>query len=165
MRKTTLGLAACLALALSSHSLAQRGGDHGYDNDEYRGYNQELRDAYRRGYERGYDRGYRSGLESAERRAPPPPPAVIAPPPNVPTGPIAVTGAFYGTPEKNCQAGRQVARLANGKRTYSFKVTNEICGDPSPGNRKTLEVTYTCGHLQKTASAREHQTVFLDCGS
>ena len=134
------------------------------DDDEYRGRNQDLRDAYRRGYERGYDRGYRKGQESAERRAPPPP-AVIAPPPNVPTGPITITGAFYGTAERNCQAGRQVARLANGKRTYSFKVTNDICGDPSPGNRKTLEVTYTCGHLLKEASAREHQTIFLDCST
>jgi hypothetical protein len=163
MKKTICGLAAALALACSTAVPAQRGGDKGYDNDEYRGYNQELRDAYRRGYERGYDRGYRSGQESAARNAPPP--AVVAPPPNVPTGPIQVTGAFYGTPERNCQAGRHVSRVANGKRSYSFKVTNDICGDPSPGNRKTLEVTYTCGHLQKTASAREHQTVYLDCGS
>lgn len=162
MKKTTCGLAVALALACST-ALAQRGsGDTEYDNDEYRGYNQELRDAYRRGYERGYDRGFRRGQESAERRGPP---AVIAPPPNVPTGPIQVTGAYYGTSDRNCQAGRQVARVANGKRSYSFKVTNDICGDPSPGNRKSLEVTYTCGQLQKTASAREHQTIYLDCGS
>jgi hypothetical protein len=165
MTRTTLGLAAALALACSTAVFAQRGGDTGYDNDEYRGYNKELRDAYRRGYDRGYDRGYRAGQESAPRPVAPPPPAMIAPPPNVPTGPIVVTGAYYGTEERNCQAGRQVARIANGKRTYSFKVTNDICGDPSPGNRKTLEVTYSCGHLQKTASAREHQTLFLDCAS
>jgi hypothetical protein len=163
MTRTTCALAAALALACSTAVLAQRGGDSGYDNDEYRGYNQELRDAYRRGYDRGYDRGYRAGQESASRSAPPP--AVIAPPPNVPTGPIQVTGAYYGTAERNCQAGRYVSRVANGKRSYSFKVSNDICGDPSPGNRKSLEVTYTCGHLQKTASAREHQTLFLDCGS
>lgn len=164
MRKITYCLAAALALAGGTAAIAQRGGEAGYDNDEYRGYNQELRDAYRRGYERGYDRGYRKGQESAERRAPPPP-AVIAPPPNVPTGPIRVTGAYYGTSDRNCQAGRQVAQVANGKRSYSFKVTNDICGDPSPGNRKSLEVTYTCGQLQKTASAREHTTLYLDCSS
>lgn len=160
LRIATAALAALLTLA--GAAAAQRGGDDGPDDDEYRGRSQELRDAYRRGYERGYDRGYRKGLDAADRRGPP---AVIAPPPNVPTGPIQVTGAFYGSDQRNCQAGRQVARLANGKRSYSFKVTNEICGDPDPGKRKTLEVTYTCGQLQKTASAREHQTIYFDCSS
>ena len=161
--KTTIMTAALAALlALSGSALAQRGGDEG-DDDEYRGRSQELRDAYRRGYERGYDRGYRKGLEADRRAAPPPP--VIAPPPVVQLGPIQVTGAYYGSDQRNCQAGRQVARLANGKRSYSFKVTNEICGDPDPGKRKTLEVTYNCGQLQKTASAREHQTIYFDCSS
>ena len=158
--KTRIAPAALAALlTLAGGAWAQRGGDDGPDDDEYRGRSQELRDAYRRGYERGYDRGYRKGLD-ADRRGPP---AVVAPPPNVPTGPIQVTGAFYGSDQRNCQAGRQVARLANGKRSYSFKVTNEVCGDPDPGKRKTLEVTYTCGQLQKTASAREHQTIYFDC--
>jgi hypothetical protein len=157
-RMAIAALAAFLAAA--GVAAAQRGGDVG-DEDEYRGRSQEVRDAYRRGYERGYDRGYRKGLE-ADRRGPP---AVVAPPPNVPTGPIQVTGAHYGSDQRNCQAGRQVARLAHGKRTYSFKVTNEICGDPDPGRRKTLEVAYTCGHLQKSASAREHQTIYFDCTS
>jgi hypothetical protein len=160
--RAALAVAAFAAVAASAQGYRYNPADD--EGDEYRGRSQELRDAYRRGYERGYDRGYRRGQESAERRAPPPP-AVITPPPNVPTGPIQITGAYYGTSENNCQAGRQVARVANGKRSYSFKVTNEICGDPSPGNRKSLEVTYTCGHLQKAASAREHQVIYLDCSS
>lgn len=163
--RTSIVMAAVAAfLVASGAALAQRGGDEGED-DEYRGRSQELRDAYRRGYERGYDRGYRKGLEAGDRRAPPP--AVIAPPPPpvVQLGPIQVTGAYYGSDQRNCQAGRQVARLANGKRSYSFKVTNEICGDPDPGKRKTLEVTYNCGQVQKTASAREHQTIYFDCSS
>lgn len=154
---TAVALAALLAIAVPAS--AQRGGDDDFE-EEYRGRSQELREAYRRGYERGYDRGYRKGLESAERRGPP---AAVAPPPNAPTGPIRVTGAYYGSRERNCEAGRAVARMANGKRSFSFKVTNEICGDPDPGKRKTLEVTYTCGQLQKTASAREHQTIYFDC--
>ena len=40
-----------------------------------------------------------------------------------------------------------------------------MCGDPAHGDRKTLEVTYQCGQVVKTASAREHQTIFLDCNS
>ena len=158
-RIATAALATLIALA--GAAWAQSSGDEGPD-DEYPGRSQELRDAYRRGYERGYDRGYRKGLAAAERREPP---AAVAPPPNVPTGPIRVTGAFYGSDQRNCQAGREVARLANGKRSYSFKVTNEICGDPHPGKRKTLEVTYTCGQLLKSASAREHQTIYFDCSS
>jgi hypothetical protein len=156
-------IATALALLAFAAATASAQGYRAQDDDEPEEYrrNQEMRDAYRRGYERGYDRGYRKGQESAERRVAPPP-AIVAPPPIV-VGPIHVTGAFYGTPERNCQAGRYLSRVANGKRSYSFKVTNDICGDPSPGNRKTLEVTYTCGQVQKTASAREHQTVYLDC--
>jgi hypothetical protein len=127
----------------------------------------EEREAYRRGYEEGFARGYRKGLEEGPQRpapAPPPPQVIITPPPpRVATGPIRVSGAFYGTSSKNCDATRYVASRANGKRSYSFEVSNNICGDPARGDRKSLEVTYRCGHLDKTASANEHRTIFLDC--
>ncbi len=157
-------LVALVAIVLPAAAQYQRGSE---DDDEYRGHNADVREAYRRGYERGYDRGYRKAAEEGNRYSPPivvaPPPP--APPPNQPTGPINVTGAYYGSSDKNCQAGRYMARAANGKRSYSFKVTNEICGDPHPGARKSLEVTYTCGHLQRAASAREHTTIYLDCAN
>lgn len=136
------------------------------DDDEPPEYRdrQEVRDAYRRGYERGFDRGYRKGSQDAERRpvpvAPPPPPP--APPPQI-LGPIKVTSAFYGTSSKNCDATRFVGRQSNGHRQHSFKVTNEMCGDPARGDRKTLEVVYWCGDVSRSASAREHQTIFLNC--
>jgi hypothetical protein len=121
----------------------------------------EAREAYRQGYERGYDegfaRGYRKGLEEGR------PAAAAPPPPPRATGPIRVSGAVYGTPAKNCDATRYVARRANGKRSYSFEVSNEMCGDPSRGDRKSLEVTYICGTIAKTASANEHRTIYLDC--
>jgi hypothetical protein len=122
------------------------------------------REAYRRGYEEGFARGYRKGLDEGQPRVAPPPPP---PPPQAPVanGPIRVTGAFYGTPSKNCDATRYVGSRANGKRSYSFEVSNNICGDPARGDRKTLEVTYRCGRLDKTASANEHRTVYLDCTS
>ncbi|HYC38356.1 MAG TPA: hypothetical protein VEC19_18155 [Usitatibacter sp.] len=120
----------------------------------------EARDAYREGYERGYDRGYQRGLREGERRAETP---VPAPPKAAPTGPIRITGAFYGTSSRTCNATRWVARRADGKRAFSVKVSNEICGDPAHGDRKSLEVSYQCGGMSKTASAREHQTLFLSC--
>jgi hypothetical protein len=122
----------------------------------------EEREAYRRGYEEGFARGYRKGLDEGGPRVPPPPVAVPAPPP-VSTGPIRVTGAFYGNDRKNCDATRYVASRANGKRSYSFEVSNDICGDPARGDRKSLEVTYRCGGLDKTASANEHRTIYLSC--
>jgi hypothetical protein len=130
---------------------------------EYRDRRDE-REAYRRGYERGYDRGFARGLEEGRRSAPP---AAVAPPPPPPPvlGPIKITSAFYGSGSKNCDATRWVARHANGKRTHSFKVTNDMCGDPHHGQRKTLEVTYWCGQVARTASAREHQDVYLSCVS
>jgi hypothetical protein len=80
-------------------------------------------------------------------------------------GPIRVSRAFYGTTSKSCDATRYVARRADGNRSHSLQVTNGMCGDPAHGDRKTLEVTYSCGDVAKSASAREHQTVYLDCNS
>ena len=124
----------------------------------------DYRDAWRKGYEQGFERGYAKGLQEGERRgATAFPPPSSPPPPPVASGPIRVTGAFYGTSSKNCDATRFVASRANGKRNYSFEVTNSICGDPARGDRKQLEVTYYCGNLSKTASAYEHRTIYLDC--
>jgi hypothetical protein len=124
----------------------------------------EHREAYRKGYERGFERGYAKGLAEGERRAPPPPPVAV-PPPAPRIGPIRVTGAFYGTSARNCDAKRYVASRANGKGSWSFEVSNNICGDPARGDRKSLEVTYYCGQVMKSASANEHRTIYLDCTS
>jgi hypothetical protein len=74
-----------------------------------------------------------------------------------------VIRAHYGTSSKNCDATRFVRRQGDGHRQHSFKVTNEMCGDPARGDRKTLEVAYWCGEIERHASAREHQTIFLNC--
>ena len=118
------------------------------------------RDAYRKGYDDGFARGYAKAMEEARAVAAPPPPP---PAPPRSTGPIAVSGAVYGTSSKNCDATRFVARRANGKRTYSFEVTNEMCGDPAHGDRKELDITYICGTIAKSATAYEHRTIYLDC--
>lgn len=145
----------CLALAaLLLAPVCSRAQD---EPPEYRG---ESREAWRHGYERGFERGYEKGLAEGQRRAaaapPPPPPA-----PRI--GPIRVTGASYGTSSRSCDATRWVASRANGRRSHSFEVTNNICGDPSRGDRKELEVAYRCGEIAKTASAPEHRTITLDC--
>lgn len=148
----TIGITALLAAA-SFAAAAQPYGE---------GRREEAREAYRRGYDEGYERGYQKGIEEGERRAR----VAIPPPPAAPRlGPIHVTGAAYGSQAHKCDATRYVARLANGKMSYSFEVTNEMCGDPSHGDRKELAVTYRCGEVLKTAAANEHRSVYLDCRS
>ena len=122
-------------------------------------------DDYNEGYRRGFKDGFRDGVREAEKR-PPPPPTIVAPPPKPgPTGPITITNAYYGTSSKNCNATHWLARRVNGRLTASVDVGNGICGDPAPGARKSLEVTYICGRFVKTASAFEHRTAYLDCTS
>ncbi len=82
-----------------------------------------------------------------------------------PTGPITISSARYGSDKKGCNATHWLARRVNGQRTASVQVENNICGDPAPGQRKSLEVTYVCGSFAKEASAYEHRTLFLDCNS
>jgi hypothetical protein len=126
---------------------------HSQDRESY-----DYREGYRRGYDDGFASGYRKGLEDNVPVAPPPPP-----PPPRPSGPITVSSAFYGTTSKSCDATRYVAKRANGRRTASVDVNNEMCGDPAKGDRKQLEVTYICGSIAKTASGYEHRSVYLDC--
>jgi hypothetical protein len=164
-RKTISVSLADLLCATAFGALAQR---DNRDDDEPREYRDrpDVQEAYRRGYERGYDRGYRKGFQEGERRpayaAPPPPAPPAAPRPPV-LGPIRVESAFYGNGKKSCNATRYVRRQADGNRQYSFKVSNDMCGDPAHGDRKTLEVSYLCGEILRNASAREHQTIFLNC--
>ena len=145
---------------------AQR--DASGEPEEYRN-NNEAREAYRRGYEKGYDRGFERGLAEARKPGMAPGAAAAVPTPAAPPppmlGPIKVTSAFYGSGKKNCDATRYVGRHANGNRTYSFKVSNDMCGDPDRGQRKTLEVTYWCGEVSRQASAREHNDIYLNCRS
>ena len=155
-----------LPLLMAAHAaLAQPRGTVD-DPEEYRG-NREASEAYRRGYERGYDRGFERGMQEAGKRGMAPGAAAAVPtppPPPAPSlGPIKVTSAFYGSGKKNCDATRYVGRKANGNRTHSFKVSNDMCGDPDRGQRKTLEVTYWCGEVSRTASAREHNDIYLNC--
>lgn len=152
MRKALFTIAIA---AFASSAMAQPSG----------GYEGSSRDAYRRGYDDGYQRGFDKGLEEGRRSAPP---VIVAPPPAPlpgPTGPITVSSAVYGSGSQSCNAMRYVAPRVNGKRTASIDVSNSMCGDPAPGGRKELEISYICGSYAKTASGYEHRSVYLDCTS
>lgn len=127
------------------------------------GYEGSNRDAYRKGYDDGYQRGFEKGLDEGRRGAPP---VIVAPPPAArpgPTGPITVSSAVYGNGGKSCSAMRYVAPRANGRSTATIDVSNSMCGDPAPGGRKELEVSYICGSYAKSATGYEHRSVYLDC--
>ena len=114
----------------------------------------DFKQGYAQGFKEGFDEGYRKataehGAAAAEASK---------------GFTIAITGATYG-PEKgnSCDARRFVAPRVNGRRSASVDVSNQMCGDPSPGNRKSLNVTYLCGNVPKTATAYEHRTAYLSC--
>ena len=119
----------------------------------------EYREGYRRGYDDGFAAGYRKALETG---APPPAAAVPAPPR---LGPIRITRAIYGSTSRSCDATRYVKGQAEGRINATVNVSNDMCGDPSKGDRKQLEVTFRCGDVTKTASAYEHRSVYLDCST
>lgn len=113
-------------------------------------------------YKQGYAQGFRDGFDEGYRKAAAEQGSAAA---AASRGfPIAITGATYG-PESgsSCDARRFVAPRVNGRRSGSIDVTNQMCGDPAPGKRKSLNITYLCGNLAKTASAYEHRTVYLFC--
>lgn len=114
----------------------------------------EFKDGYSQGYKDGFDAGYRKGL--AESRP------VEA---QAKGFPIAITAATYGPEDSNqrCDATRYVRKEANGRRSASVAITNNMCGDPAPGKRKSVEITYLCGAVAKTASAYEHRSAYLSC--
>ena len=143
MRFTHLLRALCLAplLCLCAVTSAQDSSD--------------FKDGYARGYKEGFDAGY--GKAAAEQRN-----AVEAASRGFP---IAVQVATYG-PEgarERCDATHYVRKQANGRRNVSVDITNRMCGDPAPGKRKSVEITYMCGAIAKTASAYEHRAAYLNC--
>lgn len=119
------------------------------------------REAYSKGYKDGFREGYEQARKDLGGRSSNNHSAPVAPRPVA--YPITVSIAKYGTPHRDCDATRHVARRANGKMSASVEVSNSICGDPSPGDRKSLEITYVCGNRAKTASAFEHRTAYLSC--
>ncbi|HUL56875.1 MAG TPA: hypothetical protein VLT60_07745 [Usitatibacter sp.] len=143
------------ALAASAAMAAAAEGPSGPGTESDDRYNQGYRAGYDEGFQRGYEKGLREGSAQAPAVAPGPPPRA--------TGPITISRAVYGTSSKGCDATRWAARMANGRASATLDVSNSICGDPAPGDRKSLDVTYVCGSIAKSATAYEHRSVYLDC--
>ena len=150
MQKATR-LVAALAASMAAIAFAEGPSGPGAEQDD-------CRQGYRAGYDDGFRRGYEKGMHEARAAAVQAP----APPPPI-TGPITVSRAVYGSSAHSCDATHWAARNANGRMSASLDVSNKICGDPSPGDRKSLDVTYVCGTIAKTATAYEHRSVYLDC--
>jgi hypothetical protein len=111
----------------------------------------EYRQGYADGFRDGYDKA-RQELRGQQQQA-------------ARSASIQVQSAYYGEEYGNgrCDATRYVRQLANGLRNASIDVSNEICGDPARGKRKSLSVTYSCATVMKTESAPEHRKLSLTC--
>jgi hypothetical protein len=116
-------------------------------------------DPFQEGYRKGFEDGYLAGQRAAQRN----------PGPAGPTGGavvnrgIVVMHAVYGDGRRECTLTGPLAGLMNGRTSAKLEVTNSLCGDPAPGERKSLTIDYVCDGTQKRASAYEHRTIFLSC--
>jgi hypothetical protein len=79
--------------------------------------------------------------------------------------PIRIVEARYGTDRRTCDATRALRRACEGESDCSLKAGNELCGDPTPGQVKTLYVSYRCQGQGRTRSVTrtEGKYLSLDC--
>lgn len=85
---------------------------------------------------------------------------------------VIINDASYGTMYKVCDATRYVQQGCR-MGECSFEVSNNMCGDPAQGKRKTLTVNYNCAVYrggqwyvdtdQREAYAFEHQRIDITC--
>lgn len=156
-------LAAGSAMAQMPFPVPNPGGSRSGD------YMQGYRDGYRDGFERGRQEamnnnpGWNSnGNRFGDRSGPDYNP--FGGGSSAPGGrSINVVSAVYGNYSSDCDATRYVASRAAGRMVATIEVSNNMCGDPARGDRKTLRVRYYCGSELREASAPEHRSVTLDC--
>lgn len=117
---------------------------------------------YERGYRDGYERGYEAGREAARKHQFRDERSGYSASPRLPAG-IVVVSASYGEGRRRCDVTTWAVQQFNRRTSATVGVSNELCGDPSPGKRKSLEVEYLCRGEMKTASAYEHRTLSLNC--
>lgn len=77
--------------------------------------------------------------------------------------PIRIVEARYGTDRRSCDATRALRRACEGESDCGLKAGNELCGDPTPGQVKTLTVTYRCRGRLHTVTRTEGKHLSLDC--
>jgi hypothetical protein len=110
---------------------------------------------FERGFREGYSKGYQDSLNAG--KSIPAKPQSGAPPG------IVVVRAWYGDDHKSCDLTAWAAKHFNSRTSADVEVTNEICGDPSPGNRKSLRVEFLCNGQTRTEEAYEHRQLSLRC--
>jgi hypothetical protein len=117
---------------------------------------------YERGYRDGYGRGYEAGREASRKDGYRDGRGTYLNPSRLPAG-IVVTSATYGDGRRYCDLTSWAVQQFNRRTSANVAVTNELCGDPAPGKRKSLEVEYLCRGEAKTASAYEHRSLSITC--
>ena len=145
---------------------------------------------YQQGFKNGFDAGFKDGYERAmqdirarqamEQNAARPQyvapgaAAVVGGNAAAPARPairnrgIVVVRAWYSQEGRNTAAGSceltsRLVREMNGRMHASIDVTNQLCGDPAPGKRKSLKAIYMCGGEEREAEAHEHRALRLSC--
>ena len=110
---------------------------------------------FERGYREGYANGYREGMSASQANP-------VRRPVSGPAG-IIVIRAWYGDEHKYCDLTAWAAKHFNSRTSAEVDVSNQICGDPSPGNRKSLHVEFLCNGQTRMEEAYEHRRLRLSC--
>lgn len=107
-------------------------------------------------YRRGYDQGYRDGVAAAQGRG--------GQQDYGGRGRIHIVEALYGVRNAACDARESMRQMIGRYANPSITSNNQLCGDPAPGARKRLTVTYRCGDSGLIrAQADEGDSLTLNC--
>lgn len=77
-------------------------------------------------------------------------------------GGLSIQEAVYGTSYRYCDATYAV-RHCDGRDSCQIRASNNLCGDPHKGERKTLNVVYSCGYDTFETRIRERETGYIEC--
>ena len=110
---------------------------------------------FERGYRDGYRKGYQDGMNSGPSGSPQWQGGG--------TQGIVVIRARYGDENRSCDLTARAAQRFNGRADAEVDVSNQLCGDPAPGGRKSLQLEYLCKGQTRTAEAYEHRRLSVNC--
>ena len=78
-------------------------------------------------------------------------------------GGLQILEAWYGRGRRACDAAHSMRRACEGQPGCEAKAGNELCGDPTPGQVKTLYVSYRCRGRVRDITRQEGKYLRLDC--
>ena len=76
---------------------------------------------------------------------------------------LRIESATFGSQRRTCNFTRRLAEQANGKREFSFRADNSLCGDPDRGADKKAKIDYSCGRDRRAIEVWEGKTATLRC--